>query len=438
MVVVILAVLISIYYFFSDKTKFFISLIVFSILLNSVFSIDFYGANFTYPRIAFIIFPSLQFIQKGLTNMVRFRRYFIMFYVIIFCTVFSQIFSHITQTKDWFYVLDDFFSTVGLFYLFAGNYYFFKRENLGSILIFALNRLVLLSFSVGYVEVILGKSIYAIAGLNGMLNKVYFGSYTVDGTTRIASLFNGTLEFAFFIGFAIIISMYSLKSARVLDVRIAKLNLLLAPLLVVNTYSRSLIGLCVLILLCYAVLNNVRMSRAKLVLFWISVPFVLVLVVSSFNDIFYAASNIFDTRSIDLVTEDSSYRERSRQVDFLVNSIADNGFFLGQGRMNTLRYISLSKNIYSLDSFWIKIWLESGLIAVLLFVVLMLNGINVNFKGLINRSQNKHGIAVFNVTFLVGMLYMSTFSVNQDFRILLIFILFNSVLCFDKRSAVES
>lgn len=437
MIFVLVALLISVIYFFRDKAKFFKLLFIFSLLLNSVFTIEIFGANFTYPRISFIIFATLQFLIKGFTNSHRFKQYFTLFYLIIIISVISQIQSQIANISDWLYIVDDFFSTIGLFYLFVSNYHLFINKNLSDRIILSLNKFVLFCFSISYIEVFFGTNIYKLLKLDGFTNAVYFGSYFTNGISRIASIFNGTLEFSFFIGFALIISLYCLKSNRKIDVNISKLNLFLAPLIFINTYSRSIIIIGLLIFSSHFLINRFYNQKNKLKIIGFIFPLVLVLSSFNFNEIFHKTTNLIEERSLGTYDEDDSLRERKRQLEFFYDSIDNHGLFLGQGRINTLRFISISDNIYSLDSFWLKLFFESGIISVLIFVFIILRPLIFSFNQILNKSNYNRRMLTFNTIFLIALFFMCTFSLNQDFRIFLIFIVFNCILYKDRNLSLK-
>ena len=428
MILVILALFISVIYFFKNKTKFFVLFFIFNLLLNSVFTIDIIGVNLTYPRLSFIIFPILQFLSKGFSKLIIFRQLFILFFLVLFFTILSQINSRITNFSDWFYILDDFFSTVGLLYLFVSNYKLFIKYNLSNKIILSLNKFVFFCFSIAIIEIIFGVNIYILLGVDNFTNSVYFGSYYTDGISRIASIFNGTLEFSFFLVFSIIISLYSLRSNRNIDVTISKLNLFLVPLILINTYSRSVIVIGFLVVTSNLLVNYFYNQKNKLKIMRFILPLLFVFSIVNFLEIFNKTTNLIQERALGIHEEDDSLRERKRQLEFFYNSIDNHGLFLGQGRVNTLRFIEITDNIYSLDSFWLKLFFESGIISVLIFIYILIKSLGVSYNQILNKSNYNRRMLIFNTIFLIALLYMCTFSINQDFRIFLIFIIFNCLL----------
>lgn len=428
MIAVFFGLLVSLILFFTDKIKFFISLFIFSTLLNSVFTIEILGANFSYPRLAFLIFPSLEFFSKGILKSFRFRQFFIYFYLIFFLTIISQINSKIANLYDWFYVIDDFFSTIGLLYLFVINHHLFISKNISEIIILSLNKLVLLCFLFGCLEIIIGDNIYSLLQLKNFTNSIYAGSHSFEGFNRISSVFNGTLEFTFFIAFGIIISFYSLNSDRNIDVNISRLNLFLAPLIMINTFSRLGLVLCILIVTIYFSLKFFYNHKNVLKIFRLLFLFLLVISFFNFTNIFNGITNQITGRTLEKFEEDSSLRERNRQLDYFLNSINKNKSFIGQGRINTLRFIEKSESIYSLDSFWLKLFFESGIISAVIFLFVMIKLLNKSFSQILRKSHFNRRIHILNTIFLICLIFMMTFSVTQDFKIFLIFIVFNTLL----------
>lgn len=427
----IITLLTSLYYFFKrDYERFLLSFVFFGTLIPAGLGYYTSGITFTYIRLAAVIFPVL-ILFNGTKSKINgeLNKYIILYGFVLIFEIISSIASENKPNAYLGYLIDDIFQTIGILYMFSFLYYKIEIKSFTIKFLKIINIITLVLFFVGLLEFITKTNVYQLLGLSNSLNISYKGFHIRSQNIRVSSTFNETLLFAYYIALVLPL-LFMTRKLEGFDKKlnfINSLNILLSLILIYIVQSRTALVMYFIALLIYFTFNFwVRLSKSiafkKVYIYIIAIG--VVFSISYFNTIFNSVNYFLGTHTKNY--DDNSYRERSKQLDYVNYLIKTDAIVLGKGRINTYDLIDETNNqIRALDSMWIRVFLESGAIAVIFYAIILILPVLfiIGKKSYYNNS--KMNSLFFG--FFLSYIYMSTFSSNQDFRImffLLLFILF--------------
>ena len=427
LVILIFSITISLFYFFTDKPKFLFLFIFFSLLLPSGIGIITGGITLNYVRISSVVFSLLTIL---FSNSKQKRKYF-SYYIILFnlFIIIELISSYYSKYNFWVYtgyILDDFFQTVGFIIILS---FYLDKKYLSDRTAIILKSVIYVTFIAsltGIFEILSKINIYKILGIYNELNISFFGDFYRDSFLRISGTFNQSLFFGYFIALVLPFMFIALKrfKSNKLFINLIYFNIILSPLLIYFISSRTAslmylfsIGLILIHKLILKKINTIAMRF----IFFLTVFMILILSVTSFNYIFNTTNSLIGTNRD--VYNDESLNARDKQVDYVfkMSKISEN--FLGDGRINTFQLIYNTNYLQALDSYWIRIFIESGIIAIFFMLLVFITPI-VNLIKLIIFKPGDIFKEFYLLIFIISYFIMLTFSSNQELRPLFFIYLF--------------
>ncbi len=415
---------ITLYYIFFNKKHFLVVFITCSMLFPSSLGEIYNNITYSYTRIASILIPLiLLFYKTKHTNFGNYKKYIILYFIFIFLEFISSALSAEMMSSYLGYIVDDFLQTIGFLFIFI---HFYNYEAPHKEFVKILKTISIITFFVsiiGIIEIATKKGIFDIIGLTEYLNRGYTGSGFREGGAsgiyKISSIFNDSLQFGYYIALTTPIILLCLRIFRT-TTRFYNLNIfnfLVSFLLIYNVNSRTAFIMMIIILLLITLYyfwqllgNSILHHKSFFLIFFIS----LFIAIQSFNLIFNNANMLL---GIDRVySTDESLKARNSQVDYSLSLLSNESLFWGTGRINTFKLVE-KNNLPSLDSMWIRTYLESGPIALLIIILIYI----IPLVNLINNSSKKRlspNIAIYLIAFFSAYIIMSTFSSNNEYRIL--------------------
>lgn len=423
-------ILFSLYLFIFRKKIFIYWFIALNILIPAGIGSIIGSINFSYTRVSSLIFPillvTLYKIPKS--KLKNFSVYIILFSAILFSSIISSVISNNTFSSYIGYLTDDFFQTIGVLYLFAFYYEPFNNKKLKNILK-SLLIVTFLTISFGIIEILYNKNIYEIFGFSQLLNSSYHGSLYRDNIYRISSVFNDTLQFGYFIALIFPLLLLSIKifTRKSLYYSLGLFCIILSfPIMFFISSRTSLIMyissiLFIISIKIFSFLSKKSLSKR---IFFIILIFVVAISIFRFEKVFNITNDLLAIER-EVINDESIY-QRSKQFEYFKNMFVNNKIFIGQGRINTYDLIINTNFLNALDSMLIRLFLESGIISSISYLILLLIPIIDIIKRIINI-KHRFPPEIYLFASFIGFLVMTFFSSNQDLRILLFCLIFINI-----------
>ena len=415
--VILTSLLISLTLFFRRSNSFLAVFIFFTLAIPESVSIIVNNITFTYIRLASILFTLLSILYFRNFDKKLLVKYVPPFGIIILVKLLSSINSDFSFSEYIPYVIDDLFQTIGLFIIFSA---FLNRTD--SILqikriLQSLSILMLISFIFGIVEIAFNKSIYELSGLTELLNERYIGSYYRGTEFRIGSIFANTLLFGYNVVIFTPLLFFHKKMTdkNSLNDYINKILIIVTPLILLGMQSRTCISAYIVfigIYFSFKYWNKITELKDKKVVYWLLVLTIFSVTINYSAEIFNFANWVLGVSTN--AKNDSSLGTRLYQYTFIRNFIENHGFLFGVARINTLKLMD-SLDFIAMDSTWIKLFFEGGILAVIVYLFTFWKTIKGLWeKKVIGREPT---INRFIITlFFIIVFYVTTFSVFDSIR----------------------
>ena len=187
-------------------------------------------------------------------------------------------------------------------------------------------------------------------------------------------------------------------------------------------FSVGLIGIYNLIL------KKIHNASVKYTFFIITFT-ILLLSVTNFNSIFNMTNSIIGTNRD--TYNDESLNSREKQVEYVFKMFNVSENLLGDGRINTFQLIYNTNELQALDSYWIRLFIESGIIAILFMFLVFITPI-LNLIKLIIFKPGDIIQEFYLFLFFASYFIMLTFSSGQELRPLFFVSLFIYVIYTNK------
>jgi len=429
MIIIILTIslTISFYYFFKDKDKFLFYFIFFSLLLPSGIGIISAGITLNYVRISALFFSLLTILFSNTSPKRKYFSYYIVLFTLFI--IIELISSYYSKYSFWVYsgyILDDFFQTVGYIIILS---FYLERKYLTIRINIILKSILYVTFIAsiaGVFEIITKNNIYVILGLSNELNISFFGNFYRDESLRISGTFNNSLFFGYFIALVfplMFITLDRIRRSKLVSFYIY-FNIILSPVLIYFISSRTATVMYAFsvgsILIYNLILKKIHTAYIKYTFFTITLT-IFFLSVTNFDYIFNLTNSIIGTNR-DVYNDESLYT-RDKQVDYVFKMLNLPENLLGDGRINTLELIYNTNELQSLDSYWIRLFIESGIISIILMIFIVVTPIIILIKLIVLKEGiifREYYLLLFSISYFI----MLTFSSGQELRPLFFIFLF--------------
>jgi hypothetical protein len=424
-IIILLPVLFCIIIFFLKRNEFLYWFFAFSILLPSGLGFIVNNINFSFIRISSIIFPILLFISAKIdkTKIKYYSPFFILYLIILCFSIISSYTSRFDRELYEKYLLDDFFQTVGILYIFCYFHNKINPENAIKKLLTSIIYITFIIYFIGIIELIIHRNIFSLLGVDTLLNESYIGATYRDNIYRITSVFNESLFFGYYISIIFPLLLFAnrilKKRTIVFYINIANIILSFPLLYYVNSRTSTFIFIFIIAFLITYKIWIEFLSKNPLVYFIILFGF-SILAIYNFDKIFNFTNEIIGVNR--QYSTDESLRERKGQLDYISFLLKNRNIFIGQGRVNTYLLIDSTFELTSLDSMFIRYFLESGIIPVFSFLIILLLPI-YNLIMQIMKRTSELNYDIFVLASFFGYFIMSIFSSNQELRIIFFYLI---------------
>lgn len=439
-ILILLILVLFTLYLFLKKRKFVLPFFfMVTLVYPSGLGIEFSGVVLTYTRIMTIILILLIPITKSIQ---RYQNNFplltVLFTIIISLELLSSLNSEYRLQSYLFYIFDDALHLIGILFLASELFRIDKFDIQVQKFYKYFIPTTLLIYVAGLIEYFVQRSFYDIIGIYSILNESYIGPAVRESIYRISGTFNESLFFAYYIGFSLTLAILGLRLKIFSSKQTIFIKIIAVLSVVMSFLTNSRTGLVLIIIpIIYVFLIenvlkrlNIKLIRISGIIFLIT----FIIITLNFESIFNFINVILGTGKDYL--SDESLRERSLQVFYFI-SIFDEFFLLGNGRINTYELIRETNILRSLDSIWIKYFLESGFISVIIFLIVLIYPLkNLWRKFKFTKFSYYKDIYGILLVYHLQLILMYTFSSNQELRIL-IFIGYYFMLYYSTKEKIE-
>jgi len=415
------ALFLLLYLFFTNDQRFIAWFIGLNILFPAGLGFMIGNVSINLLRVTSILFPILLVLIKGIhkRKIEGINIFFIFYFILFIGQVLSSIFSENSASNYLPYLVDDFFQTFGLLYFITFYFKFNEPQDQVRLILKALIYVTLVSYTFGIVEIFTKKNIFELLQIHNLFNKSFHGSILRDSLYRISSIFNDSLQFGYYICLTFPLLLMSLKlfNKKSRLYKIVRILIVISPIMLYFVSSRTstaMILLNVFFLITFIKWHNLTNSRIGRIVYIGIFGISIIMFIFSFSTVFNYTNKILGIDRDHF--NDESLHQRNLQLVYLSEIVSSKDFFWGNGRINTYQLIENTDTLLSLDSMWIRLYLEGGILSLISFLLIQLKIIQRNFK-LIILFYKKNYLLVYVIASLLSFLFMSTFSSNQELRV---------------------
>lgn len=405
----------------------------FSIIYPEYLSPVIGGYLITYQRITTIIVLVFYFLhRKDLylkSDINKFKLWVYIFGSIIIVSFITSLIALDGKIEKFLLsIIDDFVQTVVPIIIVASIFQPTKKY-LHKILKLLLSAISLI-YLIAVLEIFIQKPILTFIVPNFTISedeKSFFRS----GTLRIISVFSSSLKLGYFTTFSIPILFLSILEFNK-NKKLKRLCIILIVLTIpinISTGSRNAIFGMLLIfafIFLYQFLKPIKNRNFKSVYFYLIIAISLFAGIFLFEVIFtYISNDVLGLQTS--VYEDGSFKSRSIQYTQFFDFLTKERLFIGFGRLRTIELIENIRGLPALDSYWLRLAFESGIIVPIIlmsfFITLILRLIRLSFK---YESKELYLLTGFFIAYLNYL----TFNATITLRIILFIIMSLTVYYF--------
>lgn len=334
-------------------------------------------------------------------------------------SLFSSIASEYHFSVYGGYLLDDFMQTIGLLYLFIWSS---QHKNFDMKIVF--KSIIIVSciiYIFGIIEYVTQQNIYKILGIDNLLNDYYFGNQYRDNIYRISSIFPDTLQFGYYLALMFPVFWMVIQSFHKGIYRnLALFCFVLSIPLIYFTNSRTpvfMLMISIALWVGYTKLwKTLFRSKREQYFFFISICCFSAISIFYIEDMINFISTTILGIEIHNVGGDGSFNVRASELDIIYSNVEKGHIFLGLGRINTFDIIKTTQ-LDALDSMWIRLFLESGILSPILFLILLITPLVRSIRSIVN-SKSKAPVNIYLLMSFITFIIMTTFSSNHEMRII--------------------